>query len=116
MLRKSKSTGVILILLSLSLGLLGTARAQGGYDPAVQTQMLLYDEARTVYLGNLARRDNGIPPLRWNRQLTDAARWYSWDSTENRPAGFCGHQDTQGNWPDYRAQMAIFLIKTFNLP
>ena len=80
-----------------------SVRAQGGYDPTVQTQTLLYNEARTVYLGNLARRDNGIPPLRWNRQLTHAARWYSWDSTENRPPGFCGHQDTQGHWPDYRA-------------
>ena len=80
-----------------------SVRAQGGYDPTVQTQTLLYNEARTVYLGNLARRDNGIPPLRWNSQLTQAARWFSWDSTENRPPGFCGHQDTQGHWPDYRA-------------
>ena len=103
MLRKSISTLAILIFLSLVLGLLGTARAQGGYDPTVQTPTLLYDEARTVHLGNLARRDNGVPPLRWNRQLTHAGRWFSWDSTENRPAGFCGHQDTQGHWPDYRA-------------
>lgn len=77
--------------------------AQGGYDPTIQTPALLYDEARTVYLGNLARNENGVPPLRWNRQLTYAARWFSWDSTENRPPGFCGHQDTQGHWPDYRA-------------
>ncbi|MBN1656844.1 MAG: CAP domain-containing protein [Anaerolineae bacterium] len=77
--------------------------AQGGYDPAFQTAELLYQEARTVYLGNLARRDNGIPPLRWNRQLTHAARWFSWDSTENRPPGFCGHEDTLGRWPGDRA-------------
>jgi len=79
------------------------ARAQASYDPTAQTQALRYTEARTVYLGNLARRDNGVPPLRWNRQLTFAARWFSWDSTENRPVGFCGHQDTQGNWPNDRA-------------
>jgi uncharacterized protein YkwD len=83
--------------------------AQGGYDPAVQSEALLLDEARTVYLGNLARRDNGVPPLRWNTQLTHAARWYSWDSTENRPEGFCGHQDTNGNWPDYRARAFGYL-------
>ncbi|MCS7060030.1 MAG: CAP domain-containing protein [Anaerolineae bacterium] len=83
--------------------------AQGGYDPTVQTEALLLNEARTVYLGNLARRSNGVPPLRWNRQLTHAARWYSWDSTENRPAGFCGHQDTNGNWPDYRARAFGYL-------
>ena len=89
---------LLILLLSAS-----SVRAQAGWDPAVQTPALLQDEARTVYLGNLARHDNGIPPLRWNRQLTYAARWFSWDSTENRPAGFCGHQDTNGNWPDTRA-------------
>jgi uncharacterized protein YkwD len=109
MLRKSIATWVILILLSLVPSLLGIAKAQGGYDPTVQTQTLLYDEARTVYLGNLARRDNGVPPLRWNLQLTHAARWFSWDSTENRPSGFCGHQDTQGNWPAYRTSAFGYL-------
>jgi uncharacterized protein YkwD len=89
---------LLLVILASS-----SVRAQAGWDPSVQTQALLQDEARAVYLGNLARRDNGLPPLRWNRQLTHAARWFSWDSTENRTAGFCGHQDTNGNWPDYRA-------------
>jgi uncharacterized protein YkwD len=70
---------------------------------------LLQDEARTVYLGNLARRDNGIPPLRWNLQLTDAARWFSWDSTENRAEGFCDHQDTNGNYPGDRALIFGYL-------
>ncbi len=74
-----------------------------------QTPALLYDEAMTVYLGNLARRQNGVPPLRWNVQLTEAARWFSWDSVENRPIGFCGHQDSQGNWPDGRARIFGFL-------
>jgi uncharacterized protein YkwD/uncharacterized protein YhfF len=100
---------ILLCLLALNSVSIPNARAQGGYDPTVQTPTLLYDEARTVYLGNLARRDNGIPPLRWNRQLTYAARWFSWDSTENRPAGFCGHQDTQGHWPDYRAAVFGYL-------
>jgi uncharacterized protein YkwD len=88
-----------LLLLSLLL-LLAPLPARGTAD---QTAALLYDEARTVYLGNLQRRANGVPPLRWNRQLTDAARWFSWDSTENRPSGFCGHQDTLGGWPGDRA-------------
>lgn len=89
---------LLIVILTASL-----VRAQAGFDPTVQTQTLLQDEASTVYLGNLARRDNGVPPLRWNRQLTYAARWFSWDSTENRPDGFCGHQDTNGNWPGTRA-------------
>ncbi len=78
--------------------------AQGGYDPTVQSPDLFLNEARTVHLGNLARRDNGVPPLRWSRSLTCAARWFSWDSTENRPTGFCGHQDTLGGWPGDRAR------------
>jgi uncharacterized protein YkwD len=88
------------VLLLCLLLLLAPLPAQGTTD---QTAELLYDEARTVYLGNLQRRANGVPPLRWNRQLTDAARWFSEDSTEKRPAGFCGHQDSQGGWPDDRA-------------
>ena len=82
--------------------------AYAGYDSAPQTQHSL-NEAQTVYLGNLARRDNGLPPLRWNRQLSQAARWFSWDSVENRPAPYCGHQDTQGNWPDYRTRAFGYL-------
>ncbi len=109
MLRKIIHTGALLIVWSLALGVWDSARAQGGYDPSVQTAALLYDEARTVYLTNLERRAIGVPPLRWNLQMTHAARWYSWDSTENRPWGFCGHQDTQGHWPDYRIKAFGYL-------
>lgn len=78
--------------------------AWAGEAPLIlaQTPELLYNEAQTVYLGNLARRANGVPPLRWNAQLTEAARWFSWDSVENRPDPYCGHQDTQGKWPSDR--------------
>jgi uncharacterized protein YkwD len=97
---------VFLLLVTLAAS---SAQASADYAPTVQTPALLYDEARTVYLGNLARRDNGVPPLSWNRQLTIAARWFSWDSTENRPGVFCGHQDTQGNWPGDRARTFGYL-------
>lgn len=74
-----------------------------------QTPALWYDEAQTVYLSNLARRANGVPPLRWNRQLTAAARWFAWDSTENRPEGYCGHEDTNGKGPADRARAFGYL-------
>lgn len=74
-----------------------------GLSQSAQPPAQTYNEALTVYLGNLARRQNGLPPLRWNYQLTEAARWFSWDSVEKRPAPYCGHQDTQGHWPDWRA-------------
>jgi hypothetical protein len=67
--------------------------------PPPQPASLVHDEMCTVYLGNLARRDNGVPPLRWNVQMTDAARWFSWDSVENRPGGYCDHDDTLGRTP-----------------
>jgi uncharacterized protein YkwD len=92
-------TFLLLLVTSLAPAL---AHAQSGYDPTAQSQLLLYDEAQTVYLGNLARRQNGVSPLRWNLQMTHAARGFSWDSTENRAPGFCGHQDTQGGWPGNR--------------
>ena len=74
----------------------------GGYDPNVQAPEQILNEARTVYLGNLQRRQNGAGPLRWNRELTKGARWFSFDSIENRPPGFCGHQDTLGTYPGSR--------------
>ena len=45
-----------------------------GSGPPDQPAALVCNEMRTVYLGNLARRDSGVPPLRWNGQMTDAAR------------------------------------------
>ncbi len=64
-----------------------------------QTAALLSNEAQVVYLGNLERARVGVPPLRWNRELTHAARWFAWDSVENRSSVYCGHQDTNGDWP-----------------
>jgi len=93
----------IAIGLILLVGLLTLHTPQGLDQLAVsQTPALSYDEAQAVYLGNLARRQNGRPPLRWNLQMTEAARWFSWDSVENRPTPYCGHQDTQGKWPSDR--------------
>lgn len=93
-----------LFLLSAILLIAVWVSAGGGYDPTVQTEALIYNEAQTVYLGNVARQNEaGMPPLRWNRQLTHASRWFSWDSVENRPTPYCGHQDTAGDWPIDRA-------------
>ena len=95
----------------MAASLLGLAAHPAGSQTLTpgQTPSLLYDEAQTVYLGNLARQQNGVPPLRWNAQLTEAARWFSWDSVENRAAGFCGHQDTQGHGPGDRARANGYL-------
>lgn len=97
-----------LTLLSILLLLCVVPAKSAPLTPA-QTPDLRYDEAQTVYLSNLARRANGVPPLRWNRQLTAAARWFAWDSTENRVEGYCGHQDTNGKWPGDRARAFGYL-------
>ncbi len=82
-----------------------TAAAGSFYDPRNQPSALRADEARAVYLGNLARRANGQPPVRWNRALTYAARWFGWDSVENRSGLYCGHIDTLGNDVGARARL-----------
>ena len=98
---------VTLTLVLLRMAILPAPRGGRAQDagPPPQPASLILEEMRTVYLGNLARRDNGVPPLRWNAQLTEAARWFSWDSVENRPGGYCGHQDTLGRWPSDRAPL-----------
>ena len=93
-------TSIILVGLVSAASLRAVASAPLGPPP--MTHEMILHAAQTVYLGNLERRANGIGPLRWNRQLTEAAYWYAWDSTENRPAGFCGHQDSEGLWPSNR--------------
>jgi uncharacterized protein YkwD len=108
--RKLITTSALVTLLLLSLLLsspphwsdLTLALAQGPDTQSIANE-LVYNEQQTVYLTNLKRAAHGVPPLRWNRQLTEAARWFSWDSVENRPGGYCGHQDTNGQWPWDRA-------------
>jgi uncharacterized protein YkwD len=96
-----------MLLLAIWLAFTATSvYAQENTDIGSQTATLLFEEADAVYHTNLARQQAGAPPLRWNAELTTAARWFSWDSVVNRPEGYCGHQDTQGNWPDVRTQNA----------
>lgn len=99
---KKRLVAIFILFLTLCLPLAGPvfSRADG---PPPQPPERILDEMRTVYLGNLARRDNDVPPLRWNVQMTEAARWFAWDSVESRPLGFCGHTDTLGRGPWDRA-------------
>lgn len=61
-----------------------------------------YQEAQVVYYTNLKRQENGVPPLRWNQEVSDAARWFSYDSVANRATAYCGHDDTLGRGPGAR--------------
>lgn len=75
-------------------------RASGAFS-STQTSSLWRYEAEAVYRANLEREDRDLPPLRWNEQLTGAARWFSWDSVVNR-GQYCGHTDTRGQNAEYR--------------
>lgn len=104
-----KRASFIIILCIALFSFTGQARTASAapsrdeYTPLGQTTDLFSYEARTVYLTNLERRKAGRPPLRWNRELTLASRWFAWDSVANRPYGWIGHEDSLGGYPGNRA-------------
>ena len=67
-----------------------------------QTSELFLKELETIYLTNLERRQHGLSPLRWNRQLQLAARWFAADAVEGNAPGFCDHTDSQQRSPGQR--------------
>ncbi len=105
--KRLMAAGFILAVVLVSYG---TVLA-GADGPPAQPGDMVYREMLTVYYGNLARRSNGVPPLRWNASMTSASRWFSWDSVANRAPGYCSHQDTWGRWPSER--VAVFGYKGF---
>ena len=94
------------VLLALLFPTLST-HAQSTQDPD-----LFYNEVQTIYLINQQRRAAGIPPLRWNRELTLAARQFAQDAVENHPAGFCGHIDSAQRNPGERMQAAGYIHRS----
>lgn len=66
-----------------------------------QSAEMVAREAQLLYLVNLDRQKAGIPPLRWNRELSEAARWLARDSVMRTPPT-CGHTDTLGYGPGAR--------------
>lgn len=73
--------------------------------PAMQETQdaeLFLDELEIIYLTNLERRENNLPPLRWNRELHLAARWFAQDAIIGRPTVYCGHEDSLGRTPGDR--------------
>lgn len=71
-------------------------------SPSTQTPDLFYNELQIVYLTNLRRREAGLPPLRWNREMSQAARWFAQNSVDGRNGPYCGHVDTDNRSLDKR--------------
>lgn len=67
-----------------------------------QTPDLFNNEVQIVYLTNLKRREQGLAPLRWNRELSEAAREFAQNSVDNRTGIYCGHTDTDNRSPGDR--------------
>ncbi|MCS6828992.1 MAG: CAP domain-containing protein [Caldilinea sp.] len=66
-------------------------------------------ELQIIHLINLERRQAGLAPLRWNRELTASARAFAQDVIVNRPPGYCDHVDSQGRTPGERMRAAGFV-------
>lgn len=66
------------------------------YGQSSSTDELVYKELVAIYETNLIRRQNGLAPLRWNRELSEAAREFAEDTVVIRKQPYCGHTDSQG--------------------
>lgn len=97
-----RAPAVLLVLFSTLGALLLLSRQSAHAQTTNQTPQLFDYEVQTMALINQERRQAGAPPLRWNRELTNAARWFAWDAVENHSAGFCDHTDSQGGSPGDR--------------
>jgi uncharacterized protein YkwD len=76
---------------------------------AQQAASLFRDELQILYLVNLQRRAAGIPPLAWNAEMTESARWFARDAIETLGTSYCGHTDSQGRSSNQRIRDAGYI-------
>lgn len=62
------------------------------FAPFRYTNGLLEKEAQLIHQANLARVQEGAPPLRWNSELSSVARWFAYHSVQDHDS-YCGHED-----------------------
>ncbi len=86
----------------LPASLLSTSTQAAPLYQDAEPDDLVYKELQIIYLTNLKRREQGLAPLRWNSELSEAARWFALDSVEHQPNTYCGHTDTEGRSPGDR--------------
>jgi len=70
-----------------------TALAQDAGSAIGDSADLVYRETQLLWLVNIERDKQGVPPLRWNRELSEAARWFTRDSVDG-PVFSCDHLDS----------------------
>lgn len=81
---------------------LAAPSTQSSQPPVPQDPTLFFKEVDTIYRTNLARRTHGLAPLRWNRELHLAARWFAEDAVIGRDQPYCGHTDSKDRSPGER--------------
>ena len=74
-----------------------------------QTPELFQAEVEAIHLLNLERRQAGLAPLRWNRELSSAARWFAQDAVEAMGGAYCAHVDSLGRSPGQRMRAFGFI-------
>lgn len=89
-------------VLLLSIPLLAPNVQATPLSETLQSPDLFYNELQIVYLTNLKRREQGLAPLRWSREISLSARWFAYDSVEQRTGTYCGHLDTVNRSPGDR--------------
>lgn len=94
--------GILSTVLLVSIPLLTTNVQATPLSETAQSPELFYSELQIVYLTNLKRREQGLAPLRWNREISLSARWFAYDSVEQRTDTYCGHLDTVNRSPGDR--------------
>ncbi|MGL4650835.1 MAG: CAP domain-containing protein, partial [Caldilineaceae bacterium] len=78
---------------------LALPQAQPIFNGTFSAEMMTREVALVYYL-NVYRRQAGVPPLRWNREMSDASRWFANDAVMTKPA--CSHTDSLGRGPGTR--------------
>ncbi len=94
--------GALSMVVLLPAPLLSTNAQAAPLFETLQSADLVYNELQIIYLTNLKRREQGLAPLRWNNELSEAARAFALDSVENHTGSYCGHTDTMNRSPGDR--------------
>lgn len=78
---------------------LNTATVQPAFNGSLNAEMTVREVA-LIYYVNVYRRQAGVAPLRWNREMSNASRWFAHDAVVTKPT--CSHTDSLGRGPGTR--------------
>jgi uncharacterized protein YkwD len=80
--------GIVCVFVLVSLPSHSNSAHAAPLAQSQQTPDLFFNELQVVYLTNLKRREAGLAPLRWNREISEAARWFAQNSVDGRNGSY----------------------------